>query len=236
MQAGAARQPRYAAADKLHLTPEAAQDIARRLRKAGPPKPGQPVLRVFRYGIDDLRLYKALDVAGLEGRVVVVDTMQFADAVLTSRNKRTGKAVNLAEARRAAQAAGVPLFVLRAVSAQRVLEALGPLLELQREPQQQFDVAGQSQQAAQGGGGSSPAAADAAAAAAVAAADFTGGAAAVLECVRSADVEDAREALLPANPTQLAGERYKLHKPLRHGSRLRRRRLQRDLRLQQAPW
>ncbi|WIA09299.1 hypothetical protein OEZ85_008706 [Tetradesmus obliquus] len=312
MQAGAARQPRYAAADKLHLTPEAAQDIARRLRKAGPPKPGQPVLRVFRYGIDDLRLYKALDVAGLEGRVVVVDTMQFADAVLTSRNKRTGKAVNLAEARRAAQAAGVPLFVLRAVSAQRVLEALGPLLGLQREPQQQFDVAGQSvrgavlqqtgsssssshlgkeprllrweevegdgseellqllwrpaaadgsssrsasrstavvvepsprwlawcaaqQQAGQGGGGSSPAAADAAAAAA-AAAGFTGGAAAVLECVRSADVEDAREALLPANPTQRAGERYKLHKPLRHGSRLRRRRLQRDLRLQQAPW
>jgi hypothetical protein len=48
MQPDAGRQLRYTAADKLHLTAEAAWDIARRLRKAGPPKPGQPVLRVFR--------------------------------------------------------------------------------------------------------------------------------------------------------------------------------------------
>jgi hypothetical protein len=46
--AGAERQPRYTAVDKLHLTSEAAEDIARRLRKAGSPKLGQPVLRVFR--------------------------------------------------------------------------------------------------------------------------------------------------------------------------------------------
>jgi hypothetical protein len=234
--------------------------------------------------------------------------MQFADAVLTTRNKRTGKAVNLAEARRAAQAAGVPLFVLRAVSAQRVLEALAPLLGLQQEPPQQLGVAGQQglgaalqtggssssssslgreprllrweevegdgseellqllwgpaaagdgsrgrnasrstavavqpsprwlawcaaqQQASQLGDSSSPAAAHAAAV------GLAGAAAAVLDCVRNADVEDTREAQVPANPTQRAGERYKLQKPLRHGSRLRRRRLQRDLWLQQVPW
>jgi hypothetical protein len=48
LQPDAGRQLRYTAADKLHLTAEAAQDIARRLRKAGPPRAGQPILRVFR--------------------------------------------------------------------------------------------------------------------------------------------------------------------------------------------
>ncbi|KAF6262502.1 hypothetical protein COO60DRAFT_612472 [Scenedesmus sp. NREL 46B-D3] len=313
MQAADGRQPRYTAADKLHLTPEAAKDIASRLRKAGPPKRGQPVFRVFRYGIDDLRLYKALDLAGLEGRVVVVDTMQFADAVLTTRSKRTGKAVNLAEARRAAQGAGVPLFVLRAVSAQRVLEALAPLLGLEQQPQQLLSAAGapadQPQRlgaelpgssssssssfgreprllrwdevegdsseellqllwcpaghaSSNSGSGSIETAAvvevsprwlawhasqqqqqqcqladDGSSAALHPAAGVLAGApAAVLESVRNADVEDAREALLPANPKQRAGERYMLRRPLRHGSRLRKRRLQRDLWQQQVPW
>jgi hypothetical protein len=265
-----------------------------------------------RYGIDDLRLYKALDLAGLEGRVVVVDTMQFADAVLTTRNKRTGKAVNLADARRAAQAAGVPLFVLRAVSAQRVLEALAPLLGFEQdedELRQQQNQAGQQELGAalqadvssssrlgteprllrweevEGDGSEEllqllwgPAAAPCrnnlgasqgtavivepsprwlawcaaqqqrsqcadssssglAWTAATAMKQLqAGAAAAVLDCVRSSDVEDTREELLPANPTQRAGERYKLQRPVRHGSRLRRRRLQRDLWLQQVPW
>jgi hypothetical protein len=48
LQPDAGRQLHYTAADKLHLTAEAAQDIARRLRKAGPPRAGQPILRVFR--------------------------------------------------------------------------------------------------------------------------------------------------------------------------------------------
>jgi hypothetical protein len=266
-----------------------------------------------RYGIDDLRLYKALDLAGLEGLVVVVDTMQFADAVLTTRSKRTGKGVNLAEARRAALGAGVPLFVLRAVSAQRVLEALAPMLGLEQQAQQQLHAAGrldgqqeglgaerqgsssnglgreprllrweevegdgsdellqllwgaaghgsssssnrggretavsvessprwlawhsaqqqQQQQQCEAGNSSSSAALKPAAGV------LAGAPAVVLECVRSADVEDSREALLPANPTQRAGQRYLLRKPLRHGSRLRHRRLQRELWLKQVPW
>ncbi|KAF8073055.1 hypothetical protein HT031_000716 [Scenedesmus sp. PABB004] len=130
---GAPAAPRYAAADKLQLTREEAADVARRLRRAGPPRPGRPVLRVFRVGIDDLRLFKALELAGLEGRVVVVDSAGFSDAVLAARTKRTGAAVDLGAARRAAAAAGVPLVALRAVSPQRLLEGLGPLLGL-REP------------------------------------------------------------------------------------------------------
>jgi hypothetical protein len=267
-----------------------------------------------RYGIDDLRLYKALDLAGLEGRVVVVDTMQFADAVLTTRSKRTGKGVNLAEARRAAQGAGVPLFVLRAVSAQRVLEALALMLGLEQQAQQQLDAAGRLNGQQEGLGaerqgssssslgreprllrwdevegdgsdellqllwgaaghsssGSSsnrggrntavsvessprwlawhsaqqqhqqqqcePGDTSSSVALTPAAGVLAGAPAVVVECVRSADVEDSREALLPANPTQRAGERYLLRKPLRHNSRLRHRRLQRELWLKQVPW
>jgi ribosomal protein L24E len=273
-------------------------------------------LRNHRYGIDDLGLYKALDLAGLEGRVVVVDTMQFADAVLTTRSKRTGKGVNLAEARRAAQGAGVPLFVLRAVSAQRVLEALAPMLGLEQQPQQQLDAAGIADGQREGlrvelqgssssslgreprllrwdevegdgsddllqllwgstgrsrGSSSSSTASKQETAVAVdssprwlawhaaqqqrqqqqqsepgdgstivrphtAPGVLPGVSAVVVECIRTADVEDAREALVPANPTQRAGERYLLRKPLRHNSRLRRRRLQRELWLKQVPW
>lgn len=85
---------------------------------------------LHRYSIDDLRLYKAVDVAGLEGRVVVVDTPKEADAVLTTYSKRTRRNVNLAIARRTAAGAGVPLVVLPAVSAQRLVEAVGPWLQL----------------------------------------------------------------------------------------------------------
>jgi hypothetical protein len=44
--------------------------------------------------VDDLRLFKALEQAGLAGRVVVVDTVADADAVLAVRTKRTGKQVS----------------------------------------------------------------------------------------------------------------------------------------------
>jgi hypothetical protein len=237
--------------------------------------------------------------------------MQFADAVLTTRSKRTGKGVNLAEARRAAQGAGVPLFVLRAVSAQRVLEALAPMLDVEQQPQQQRDAASvlEGQREALGaerqgsssslgreprllrweemeGDGSdellqllwgsagrgcssssirggrdtavsvessprwlawrsaqqqqqlqcTPGDSSTNAVPQYAAGVLAGAPAVVVECVRSADVEDSREALLPANPTQRAGERYLLRKPLRHGSRLRHRRLQRELWLKQVPW
>jgi len=81
-----------------------------------------------RHGIDDLRLFKALEQAGLEGRVVVTDTLARADIVFTVRAKRLGPAVDLAVVRQAAGNAGVPLVVLSAVSALRVAEALEPLL------------------------------------------------------------------------------------------------------------
>jgi hypothetical protein len=83
-----------------------------------------------RYGVDDLRLYQAIDLAGLEGRVVVADSSSDADAVLTTYSKRTGKNVDLSTAKRAAAGAGVPLLVLPAMSAQRLIEAVGPLLGL----------------------------------------------------------------------------------------------------------
>lgn len=239
--------------------------------------------------------------------MVVVDSMQFADAVVTTRNKRTGKAVNLAVARRAAAAAGVPCLQLKAVSAQRLLETLGPLLGLQGEPaaalggqhsnssslQDPWGGSGAAEQQQGAGFGlrhvlqdahglrSQPrllrweevedgsdellqllwgqAAAELAgkvgtgnstsgnssAVAVVASARWLAwraaqagpaSAAAVLELVRSSDVEDSRDGLVPTNPTQRAGERYRLAKPLRHGSRLRHKRLLRDLRLRQVPW
>ncbi len=46
-----------------------------------------------RYAVDDLRLFKALEQAGMAGRVVVVDSVAQADAVLAVKTKRTGKQV-----------------------------------------------------------------------------------------------------------------------------------------------
>lgn len=64
------------------------------------------------------------------GRVVVVNSTAEADAVLTTYSKRTHRGVNLATAKRQAVGAGVPLLVLPAVSAQRLVEAVAPLLGL----------------------------------------------------------------------------------------------------------
>lgn len=61
---------------------------------------------------------------------MVVDSTADADAVLTTFSKRTRKNVNLATAKQAAAGAGVPLLVLPAVSAQRLVEAVGPLMGL----------------------------------------------------------------------------------------------------------
>lgn len=99
-----------------------------------------------RYGVDDLRLYQAIDLAGLEGRLVVVDSSSNADAVLTTYSKRTGRNVDLSTAKRAAAGAGVPLLVLPAMSAQRLLEAVGPLLGLPAVDDSVGSAAGASQQ------------------------------------------------------------------------------------------
>lgn len=249
-----------------------------------------------RYGVDDFRLYKALDMSGLEGRVVVVDSTADADAVLTTYTKRTHKNVNLATAKRAAAGAGVPLLVLPAVSAQRVLEAVGPLLGLPTieetmaagaadswrygQQQTQLDEVrvlrwdeleadgseellqlmwsddNSSTSSSEGPAAgmphqSFPAAAATAPDAAVAGACYPSprwrawcAAQAVLpacsgvlfDAVRDADVEDTRDAEVPINPTARAGERHRLLKPLRPYSRIRRRKLRKELELQRVSW
>lgn len=243
-----------------------------------------------RYGIDDLRLYQAIDLADLEGVVVVVDSTADADVVLTTYSKRTRKNVNLATARRAAAGAGVPLLVLPAMSAQRLVEAVGPLLGLptvqdspetganvrqqqeQRQPQQQWgpnqqprllrwdeiegDGSEELLQLMWGGDAASssrdvgaldPAATGEAVAGACcpsprwlawcAAQEASPGCAdALWAAVRDADVEEPRGEAVPANPTARAGERHRLLKPLRPGSRIKRRKLRRDLALRQVDW
>jgi hypothetical protein len=60
--------------------------------------------------------------------VVVVETAEEADAVISTRIKRTGKQVDLTPARRAAEARGVPFLLLPNVSGLRLAGALAPLL------------------------------------------------------------------------------------------------------------
>lgn len=238
-----------------------------------------------RYGIDDLRLYQAIDLADLEGVVVVVDSTADAHAVLTTYSKRTRKNVNLATAKRAAAGAGVPLLLLPGMSAQRLVEAVGPLLglpccldndaagasvQLQQgwQPPQQWgasreprllrwdEVEGDGSEEllqlmwggdAAGVGAVDPAAAGEAVAGAccpsprwhawcAAQKASPGCADALWAAVRDADVEDLRDEAVPSNPTARAGERHRLLKPLRPGSRIKRRRLRRDLAARQVDW
>jgi hypothetical protein len=58
----------------------------------------------------------------------------------------------------------------------------------------------------------------------------------VFAAVRDADVEDRREAAVPSNPTARAGERHRLLKPLRSFSRIKRRKLRRDLAEKNVDW
>lgn len=89
---GPPAKPTFTAADKAYLKPEQRAELARRLRRPRPSATGgQPALRVFRHAIDDLRLFQALEAAGLAGRVVVADSVQEADVVLATRRKRTGQ-------------------------------------------------------------------------------------------------------------------------------------------------
>ena len=53
--------------------------------------------RVFKHAIDDLRLFKALEEAGMSGRIIVVDSLEGADAVLCTRRKSGGKEVSVKE-------------------------------------------------------------------------------------------------------------------------------------------
>ncbi|GLI69110.1 hypothetical protein VaNZ11_013657 [Volvox africanus] len=84
-------------------------------------------LRVFCYGIDDVRLYRALEPADALGLVVLVPDVESADTVWATRVKRTGKALSLKEISNAARNANKPFVELSAVSAVRVMEAVEAL-------------------------------------------------------------------------------------------------------------
>lgn len=207
--------------------------------------------------------------------MVVADSTADADAVLTTYNKRTHRGINLATAKRQAAGAGVPLLVLPAVSAQRLVEAVGPLLGLptvdssyrqqqgpSREPrllrwdELEGDGSEELMQLMWGDTDSSSGTTGAHAGAAgldgglagaccptprwrawcAAQAGSPGCADALFAAVRDSDVEDHREAAVPSNPTARAGERHRLLKPLRPFSRIRRRKLRRDLALKNVDW
>lgn len=122
----------FKAVDKTQLKPGERAELARMLRQPGiRPTSDLPPLAVFRHAIDDLRLFRALEAAGLLGRVVVADRLEDAAVVLASRRKRTGKDVSLVEVRRAADNTGLPYFELAAVSPLKVAQALAPLLGMQ---------------------------------------------------------------------------------------------------------
>jgi hypothetical protein len=53
------------------------------------------LLRVYRFAVDDLRLFKAIVEAGMLGRIIVVDRISEADLVLATKHRRTGKEASL---------------------------------------------------------------------------------------------------------------------------------------------
>ena len=92
-------------ADDFTQQPASAPGRGTRVPASSPaptPGPSRP-LRVFKHGVDDLRLFKALEQAGMGGRVVVVDSLQGADVVLCTRRKASGKDVDVKRSRSAAR-------------------------------------------------------------------------------------------------------------------------------------
>ena len=124
-------QPTFRAADKVYLKPDERKELSRRLREPRDRKRGlPPTLYIYRYGLDDLRLYNALEAAGLAGIVLVTDRIEDASVVLATRRKRTGKDLSLVNAERAARNSRLPFFELASISPERVFEVFGPILGL----------------------------------------------------------------------------------------------------------
>lgn len=124
-------KPTFRAADKVYLKPEERAELYRRLRQPRDWRRGLPdPIYVFRYGLDDLRLYNALEAAGLAGIVLVAERIEDAQVVLATRRKRTGKDLSLVDAKRAAENSKLPFHELKTISPERVFEILGPLLGL----------------------------------------------------------------------------------------------------------
>ncbi|KAF5829178.1 hypothetical protein DUNSADRAFT_16443 [Dunaliella salina] len=135
--------PSYAmlhAQHKQQLSVAERQQLAVRLRRAlhrlppGMDPPCPLLIRLFRYAVDDLRLFQAIHAAGMEGTIVVVDDPDEADVLLATPRKRTGKEVPLAEAKRLAETRGLPLVSLRTLSAVRLMKALSPLMGIPVPP------------------------------------------------------------------------------------------------------
>jgi hypothetical protein len=124
-------QPTFRAADKVYLKPDERKELSRRLREPRDWKRGlPPTLYIYRYGLDDLRLYKALEAAGLAGIVLVTDRIEDANVVLATRRKRTGKDLSLVNAERAARNSRLPFYEVKSISPERVFEIFGPILGL----------------------------------------------------------------------------------------------------------
>ncbi|KAJ9526575.1 hypothetical protein QJQ45_017667 [Haematococcus lacustris] len=86
------------------------------------------VLRLFRYALDDLRLFQAIAEAGMLGRIVVSDQLAEAHVVVATRITRTGHDAPLKAVRRTAAKAGLPYVELEKVSGLRIMQALAPLM------------------------------------------------------------------------------------------------------------
>jgi hypothetical protein len=273
----AAAGKRITAADKTQLSSEQAEEIARRLRApaAAAASARGGLIRVYRYAVDDLRLLKALDDAKLEGRVVVVDTVETADIVIAARRKRTGKQSDPTAVRNAAAARGIPFAELPVVSGRRVAEALAPLLgpaaaaaaaaaARAAAPPGNWDAAGGGGGGG-GGGGDGPRLISGAELDAgggnqlmqllwsgnggndtqqqivMAGGSLSGGGGGEPLARRAArlgdpweflavvDAEDDRSDAVPPNPFARAAAKYQVRRPMRHGSRIQRRKLAKDL-------
>mmetsp|Transcript_13899 Transcript_13899/g.37584 ORF Transcript_13899/g.37584 Transcript_13899/m.37584 type:complete len:428 (-) Transcript_13899:1269-2552(-) len=125
---------------KQQLSVAERQQLAVRLRRAlhrlphGMDPPCPLLVRLFRYAVDDLRLFQAIHTAGMEGTIVVVDDPDEADVLLATPRKRTGKEVPLTEAKRLAETRGLPFVSLPTLSGVRLMKALSPLMGIPVPP------------------------------------------------------------------------------------------------------
>jgi hypothetical protein len=82
-----------------------------------------------RYAVDAPRVQRAIQDAGLQQRVVQVEELKLADAVLSVKLTPSGKHINLRQAQETATNAGIPLVVAgRSMTGGNLLRSLQPML------------------------------------------------------------------------------------------------------------
>ncbi len=90
-----------------------------------PPAPA----RARRYAVDAPRVQRAIQDAGLQQRVVQVEELRLADAVIAVKLTPSGKHINLKQAQQTATNAGIPLIVAgRSMTGNNLLRSLQPVL------------------------------------------------------------------------------------------------------------